>query len=164
MASKEQLKDGVNVLSTGVRVRVSQVNPALLTDVQMRIQNPPVPTRSDGEFGALGSSVPDPDHPDYVAECQQKDMERASAMMDVIALFCVELADGLPEDDGWLKKLRMLDRMGQLDLSAFDLDDEDDREFLYKKHVAPATEDWTLLFKLARVPQDVTAAMESAGS
>ena len=155
--------NNIHTLSTGVRVRVSQVNPATLTDIQMRIQNPSVPTRVvAGEFGAFSEGEPNPEHPDYVAECQLKDMERASAMMDVIAMLCVELVDGLPKDDRWVKKLRLLSKIGQLDLSGFDLDDEDDREFLYKKHIAPSTEDWVTLFKLARVPQEVTAQMESA--
>lgn len=147
----------IHVMSTGVRVRVSAVNPATLTDIQKRIKDPSVPTR----LGQDMELVPMLDHPDYVAGVEQANMDRASAMMDVIALFNVELIDGLPEDDGWLKKLRMLDRIGRLDLSRFDLEDEGDREFLYKKHIALTTEDWTELFRLTRVPQQIVTHMES---
>ena len=147
----------IHTLSTGVRVRVTAVNMATLTDIQKNIVNPEVPTR----LGDNMELVPMLDHPDYLAGVAQKDMERASAMMDEIALFNVELVDGLPEDDSWLKKLQMLHRIGRLDLSGFDFDDKDDREFLYKKHIAVTAEDWTTLFKLSRVPQEITAQVES---
>ena len=160
MASNNNKGSQIHTLSTGVRVRVTAVNPATLTDIQKGIVNPEVPTK----LGDNMELVPMLDHPDYLAGVEQKDMERASAMMDVIALFNVELVDGLPEDDGWLKKLRMLHKIGRLDLSGFDFDDEDDREFLYKKHIAVATEDWTTLFKLTRVPQEITAHMEQAST
>ena len=147
----------IHEMSTGVRVTVSAVNPATLTDIQMQIKNPPVPTRIGPDMGM----EPILDHPDWLAGCEMKDLERASAMMDIIALFNVELVDGLPADNGWIKKLTMLHKMGRLDLSSFDLEDENDREFLYKKHIALATEDWTTLFKLSGVPTQIVAHMES---
>jgi len=157
MAEKKKADPRVCTLSTGVRVCVSPINPATLTDIQKEIENPPVPTRLGDDL----QLVPVLDHPDYLAQCEQRDMERASAMMDVIALFNVELVDGLPEDSKWIKKLAMLNKIGRLDLSNFDLDDDDDLEFLYKKHIAVATEDWAHIFKLTGVPGEIVAHMET---
>ena len=149
----------VHTLSTGVRVRLLSVNAATITEVQMRIENPPVPTWFNED---KGREEDNPNHPDYLAACGKANEARALAMMDALALFGVELLDGLPEDDLWLRKLKLLARKGQLDLSVYDLDDEIDREFLYKKHIAISTPDWAKLMTLSGVPEEAVQQMEDS--
>jgi hypothetical protein len=65
--------------------------------------------------------------------------KRGIAAMDAMVMFGVELVDGLPDDDKWLKKLQNMEKHGLLDLSGYDFDDETDKEFVYKRFVAVDT-------------------------
>ena len=79
---------------------------------------------------------PNPVDPDYLRELEKYQQETTRVTFDVFALFGIELVDGMPEDDSWLSKLKLNARLGHLDLSTFDLEDEVDREFLFKRYVA----------------------------
>ena len=74
----------------------------------------------------------------------------------------MELVDPLPEGDGWLKRLKLLERRGGLDLSGYDLDDEIDREFLYKKFVAVGSEDLAEIGKLSGISREAVRAAEDS--
>lgn len=153
--AKEQT-DGVATFSTGVRVRFTAINPATIAEVVARVKEPEVPVWHNE---AKGRDEPNPNDPSYLRAVERADEARGIATMDAMALFGFELVDGLPEDDGWLKNLRMLERLGHMDLSTFDLDDDWDKEFLYRKHVAMETDDWTLLMSRVGVtPEGVTHA------
>ena len=162
MSEKQTIMEKhVHVLSTGVRVRLGTVSLAAITDAQKRIQQPPIPRTVNQE---TGQEEADPQHPDYLAACELANMERADAVMETLALFGIDLIDGLPEDDRWLRRLKLLERRGRLDLAGFDLEDDVDLEFLFTKYVALSLPDWTQLFKSAGVGEGVvTEMMESFG-
>jgi hypothetical protein len=69
----------------------------------------------------------------------------------------------MPKDDMWLRKLQRLEKLGHIDLSAYDLDDPVDREFVYKRRFAVGNVgDFMTVYKMSSVTQeDVTAATES---
>lgn len=145
-------------LSTGVIVKLGNVSPATLTDAQSRIEYPPIPIWFNPD---KDREEENPQHPDYIAACNHIDQLRAVALMDTLALLGIELVEGLPEDDKWLRQLKQLDRFGHIDLSGFDLEDDLDQEFLYKKHIALGQTDWQLMFQLAGVDEAAVAAAEA---
>lgn len=140
------------VLSTGYRVRICPVSAQLVMDVQGKIPYPPVPIIVDEE---KGQTYENPNHPDYIRKVQEVDSARAMAAMDAITFFGVELVDGLPDDDKWLRKLMTLDKAnGTIGLDRFDLDDEYDLEFLFKKFIVVGAEDFDLISDLAGVSEE----------
>jgi hypothetical protein len=72
-------------------------------------------------------------------------------------MMCFELVDGVPEDALWLPKLRMLESMGHVDLSGFDLKDDLVREFVFKRHIAVSSEDVSMAMDTDRIRQEVVA-------
>ncbi len=125
-----------------------------------RIKDPEVPRWFNPD---KGREEENPNHPAYLSALDRANQERANAMFDALALFGVELADtSVLDEDEWLGELRLLERLGRLDLSAFDLSDPLDRRFLYIKHVAMGTADWSRLMQLAGIsPEAVAEARRS---
>lgn len=145
----------VVVLSTGVRVRLRAVNAATISEVTSRIKDPEVPRWYNEKEKREEEN---PNHPAYLSAIDRANQERANAMFDALALFGVELEDdAVLETDGWMNELRLLERLGRLDLSKFDLSDPLDRRFLYVKHVAMGTEDWAKLMRLAGISSEAVA-------
>lgn len=152
----QQNSDNIVTLSSGVRVRLLPVNPATVAEVIAHIKDPDVPTWHNP---SKGRDEPNPLDPSYERALVLADQDRGIATMDALVLMGVELVDGLPLDDTWLKKLRILSRSGHLDLSGFDFEDEIDLKYLYCKHIAVGSSDWPMLFaKLAVSEEGVAAA------
>lgn len=150
--------DGTLTLSTGVRVRIIPVPQSVIQDALTLVKQPEVPQWYNKEMERYEDN---PLHPDYLAaqELYQREMMRVT--FDVFALFGVELIDGVPDGD-WLKKLQLAAKMGRLDLSRFDLDDEVDREFVYKRFVAMSNQDYTRVGLLSGItPEEVDRAVDS---
>jgi len=61
-------------------------------------------------------------------------LEQGGVILDNFALFGYEILE-MPADDRWLKKLKLLQRKGYIDLTDYDLEDEVDREFLFIRYV-----------------------------
>jgi hypothetical protein len=146
--------DGALTLSTGVRIIYVPVNPAVFTEVLSKM-DPPRPPMVFIE--SKGREEQNPLDPTYLAEMDNYQGERANAIMETFALFGVELVEDLPQDDTWLKRLKVLDRLGRLDLSNYDLDDELDLRFLYVKNIAFGPDDWGAVFKAFNVTQEGVA-------
>jgi hypothetical protein len=156
---KRDGESGIHILSTGVSVRLVNVSSATISEIVEKITYPEVPVYHNER---KGRDEPNPLDPAYINAVEQTGLERGNALMDAVVLFGVELVDGLPDADKWLKKLRLLARRGHLDLSEFDLEDEIDLEFLYKKHFAIGTSDWSDLMRLSGISQDaIDKAAES---
>jgi hypothetical protein len=75
--------------------------------------------------------------------------------MDAMAMFGVELVDGLPENNGWVTKLRLLG-------ITFDSNDPVECEFYYKKHIALGNEDWAKVGQLSGISQEDIARAEQS--
>lgn len=139
-------EDHVHVLSTGVRVLLKPVSSMLIEDMRAAIPIPDVPIWHNED---KGRDEENPNDPKYLQAVQDAQARRGAVTLDALALFGVDLADGMPEDDTWLKKLKMLERLGHLSLRNYDLEDTFEREFLYKRWVAISQADYGLLMTLA---------------
>lgn len=151
----------VQTLSTGVRIKVNTVPPGLVEDVMAQVKEPPVPMFYDEE---RDREYPNPTDPEYIKALQQVERDRSVAMIEAIVLFGIELVDGLPDDETWLKKLRFMGRRGTFDISGYDLDDELDREFLFKRYICLGTaDDLALLVSSVQgiEPQDIDKARQT---
>ena len=156
---REKEDDGVRTLSTGVRARIVPVSQSILQDAIQLVREPPVPTWYNEE---KERDEPNPMDPAYLEAMQDHEREQARVTFDVFALFGLELLDGLPEDDGWLGKLKLAEKLGRLDLSRFDLDDPVDREFLFKRYVAMSNKEYFAIGIASGInPKEVEAAANS---
>jgi hypothetical protein len=113
-------------------VRVVPVSPSLIADVRNRIKDPEPPMFY---VETKGREEPNLEDPHYKAEIERAKQERGQAAIDAYCMFGIELVDGLPEDDSWIKRLRYLGL-------EFDEDDDEMLEFYYKKYVAVAMQDY----------------------
>jgi hypothetical protein len=132
--SKEILKGNNEpiVLLSGIRINILPVSATLLDEMSSRIVDPEPPVVY---IEAKDRHEPNPNDPDYLKELAANDRRRNTAAFDIMAMFGIDIVDGMPEDKNWLKKLQMLERLGHLDLSHYDLDDEFDLEFIYKRYI-----------------------------
>ena len=137
--------DDVVTLSTGVRVKLHPVSSSLIEDLKSVIPFPEVPIV---HIEDKDRDEENPNDPIYLQKVEETKMQRGDAAFAGLLEFGVELIDGLPDDDTWLKKLQRLAKRRQLDLSGFDLNDDFDKEFLYKRYVAVAGDDLRMLAPL----------------
>lgn len=161
LAKQERNEDkNILTLSSGVRVRIKPVSGWLIDDVVNRVKNPRIPTwyNPDRE-----REEDNPNDPQYLADMSDARGQRLNAMLDTVVLFGMELVDGMPEDESWLRKLQRLEKLGHIDLSAYDLGDEVDREFVYKRRfaISNATDLVTVRQRCSVSEEDVVIATDS---
>ena len=155
----EHDENAVEILSTGVRARIVPVAASLIEEVTRRIRDPEIPMVMDED---RGREIPNDNDPHYLRELGEAHRARGEAALEAMILFGVELIDGLPEGDGWLKKLRFLSKRGLLDLEGYDLDDELDREFVYKRYIAVGSADFMRIGEMAGLTEEgIRAATDS---
>ena len=140
--ARGQIKDEIFELSTGVRVRLNPVSSSLVEEMKASISMPKVPVVY---IEAKDREEENPNDPAYIEEVEEVQRKRSDAILDALITFGVELIDDLPESDSWLRKLRFLEKRGSLDLSGFNLEDDFDLEFLYKRYVAVAGADLQII-------------------
>jgi len=149
----------VITLSTGYKAKINVVAATLIDDVISLIKDPPVPMWRNEE---KDRDEPNPGHPDYLKLLGETEHKRNTAAMDTMIMFGVDLIDGVPEDDKWIGKLKMMVKRGMLDLSAYELTDKDDKEFLFKRYIAVGVEDLGLISaKSGITSNDVKKAEDS---
>lgn len=161
VAKKEREKDvdGLRTLSTGVRARIVPISQSVMQDAVGQVKEPPVPTWYNE---AKEREEENPAHPDYQKAMEEYARKQNRVAFDVLAMFGIELEDGLPKDDKWLRKLELMALRGAMDLGEFDLEDEVHREFLYKRYVAMGNEDIVLIGRMSGInPEDVARAADS---
>ena len=152
--------NGINLdepvkLSTGIMARLIPVPTASIQEAAMAIKDPPVPMQ---KVEGKDYPVENPNDPTYLEEKNEAFAKRIQAGFDVMAMLGVELIDGLPEDGVWLKKLKFLEKRGHLNLKDYDLEDDFEKEFVFKRYYALAGDDWDLLSKLSGVTEEDLAA------
>ncbi len=158
--AKQQTAEVVRevTLATGYKARLKPVAASLIDEVVGRIKDPPVPVWHNEK---KGRDEPNPDDPEYLAALNDLNRERGTAAIDALVMFGVELVDGVP-DDGWDAKLQYLEKRGLIDLKEFDLSDELDRDFVFKRFIAMSAYDLTLLSSISGVrEEDIAEAMET---
>lgn len=155
---------GVVQLSTGYWIRIKPVSASLIDEAQSVLREPPVPEFYIAEKDRY---EPNPSDPAYLRALERLDVDRAIAAADTIILFGVELVneDGSPyviESGEWMKKLKFLEKRGQLDLSVYDLDDPLDMEFIFKKYIAVAAPDFVIISEASGIrEEDISRAKRS---
>lgn len=132
------------VLSTGVRARLAAVGASLIEDAASRVDYPPVPTFYNED---KGREEENPNDPAYLKACADIDRQRARAANEAMVMFGVDLVDPIDFDGAWIKRLKWLEKRGRIELSEFDMDDEMDLEFLYKRYIAVGARDIVMLGK-----------------
>jgi len=150
-------EDGIVVLSTGIRARIIPVASPLIDEINSRIPDPPVPVQViDGQEHA------NPMHPEYRQAIVDASSKRTTAVLDAFVMFGVDLVDGVPEDDEWVKKIKFMEKRGAIDLSCYNMKDPIDREFVYKRFIAVSSKDTTKIGVASGVlSEDIDRAMES---
>jgi len=158
-AKEEKRKGTITELSTGIRAILKPVPASLMQSVASKIKDPKVPIKYNEE---KGREEPDEFDTDYLEALNEANMRRAEASLDTMAMFGIELVDGLPEGDRWIKELRLMEKLGNIDLSNFDLEDEIDREFVYKRYIALGSDDLVKIGRLTGISQeDIESADKS---
>lgn len=151
VAKERTAKDdaGIVTLSSGVRARIKRVSPSLLAEVTARIKDPSPPV-----IEHKGREIENPDHPDYKRALERAAQERGVAAMNAMAMFGVELMDGLPKDTTWISQLKIL---------GFNIDENDPvvLEFYYKKHIALGNDDWQLITAASGISQEDISQAEN---
>lgn len=129
-AKKENVSDEFEVY--GVRVKLVAVPVGVVQDALAYLEPPKVPKWMNEEKGREENN---PNDPDYVAAVEKYEQQQGIASMETMAMFGIELPDGLPQDDSWLKKIKYLAKRGTLNLDNVDWNDETEIEFLFKRYV-----------------------------
>jgi hypothetical protein len=152
-------------LSTGYLAEISPVSLSILNDVQLTIKMPEVPTWFNEN---KGKEEENPNDPAYLAAVQDVDTRRNLAAADAMIMFGVQLVDtqGSPfrydDDMHWLKKLRYFEKRGLLSLADFDLEDDFDLEFLFKKYVAVGAADIMTIGKMSGVSEEAVQSAQAS--
>jgi hypothetical protein len=151
---QDEQRDVIHKLDTGVRVRITPVPPGLISKAQMRIEYPKVPTFYNPDKDRTEDN---PSHPDYIAECQRVTEARGMAALDAMCMFGLELVDGVPDNDTWIRKLKFV-------MPDFDFDESDDiaKEYYYKTLVAVGMQDFVMLAGAMGVTQEAIAQAETS--
>lgn len=148
--AKERLEsnsgtDRIVELPYGVKAKLNPVPASLIDEVTNKIEEPEVPLWHNED---KNRDEPNPSDPEYLKAVGEANRQRGLAVLDATAMFGLELIDGLPKDESWITKLKYMNKRGLIDLSEFDLDDEMDREFLFKRFIAA---DMTIMNKITRM-------------
>lgn len=124
--------DNVLTLPSGDRIKIIPVSATLIDEVVSRVDDPEVPIFHNPD---KDRDEPNPNDPKYLRDVAAAERKRGIAAMDAMVMFGIDLIDGVPPKDQWLKKLKVMEKMGHVNLSAYDMDDPIDREFLYKRYI-----------------------------
>lgn len=148
----DKIKEDKQEFTThGVRIQLVPVSASLMQEVVSRIKPPKIPIEYDE---SLGRDAPNQNSPIYQDELTEFEQKRARASIDTMAMFGIELVDGLPEDTKWLIQLKQMERLGYIDLSDFDTEDEIDLEFLFKRYIALTNRELIQIGRLTGIRQE----------
>ena len=158
-AKARQKRDEAVILSTGVKARFVPVASSLITDVVSAIKDPPIPVVFIEE---KQREEENPNDPDYLRKMREATEKRNKVSLDTMILFGVDLVDDVPEDGRWVEKLRYMEKLGNLNIEDYDLSIPIEREFLYKRYIAVASDDIIEILKRSGISEaDIAQAMKS---
>jgi hypothetical protein len=136
---------GMVILANGLRAKLVPVPAAVISEVTSRVKEPDVPMWADPERD--GRLVQNPNDPEYIKAQKDVDQQRTNGMLDAAALFGIELFDPIPPQKTWLSKLKML----KIDISAYNLEDELELEFVYKRFILATGDVLSEIMRLSTV-------------
>jgi len=105
---------------------------AIISDVTNRIPEPTIPVWHNPEYDR---DEQNPNDPAYIRAKEEVDRKRGEAMIDATVMFGIELPEGVPPTEKWLPKLKFMEKRGQIDLASYDLGDQLELEFVFKRYV-----------------------------
>ena len=149
-----------------IKVRLVPVPPQMIDEVSNRIKDPdvplvPNPDRPTDKYPD-GKPEPNPFDPAYTKAMEEAVRQRGLAAIDTMCLLGIELVDGMPEDERWLSKLRYMEKRGLLSLSAYDLNDPLDKEFLFKRFMVASNEIIQALTRVSGITSEEVAKAEQS--
>jgi hypothetical protein len=140
----------------GYKIRVKAIPVAIISDVSNRIPDPEIPVWHDPEYDR---DVQNPSDPAYLSAKEEVDRKRGEAMIDATVMFGIDLPDGVPPTEKWLPKLEFLEKRGQVDLSGYDLSDDLEKEFVFKKYIIASIALINYIQNMSSVtPEDIGSA------
>jgi hypothetical protein len=116
----------------GYKIRTKAIPVAIITDVTNKIPDPEIPVWHNEEYNR---DEQNPNDPAYIKAQEEVDRRRGEAMIDATVMFGIDIIGGVPPTEQWLPKLKFMERRGQIDLSTYDLSDELEREFVFKRYI-----------------------------
>ena len=119
----------------GVCIRLVGVPSGTIQDAISRVRLPDVPLWHNPD---KDRDEPNPSDPGYLKALEQHSQEQGRVATEAMIMFGAEIDSDTwpPQDDTWLRKLKLAARRGTLDLSWVDWEDEIDRQFLFLKYHA----------------------------
>ena len=138
----------------GTKIRLIAVPVGIVQDSLIQLIPPKAPMFYDED---KDREYENPNDPDYLNDVAMYDQKRGVVTTEAFCMFGIELLDGLPKDDAWLKRLKFMHKKGTLDLSWVDWDDETDVEFLFKRYVVGTTEVITTISQKTAVTSEAVA-------
>jgi hypothetical protein len=150
-------EESVN-LPYGVQGTIVPVPPQLIDEVTSRIRDPEVPMWHNPD---KDRDEPNPSDPDYLSALEDANRERGIAAIDTMALFGIDIS-ALPTDDAWLKKLQYMEKRNLIDLTDYDLEDEQEREFVFKRFIAVNNIILKKIMAVSGISEEEVAAAEAS--
>jgi|SRR3990172_375258 len=160
--AKEQRdgKSGTDLIDLpyGMQGKILPVAARLLDDVLKRIKDPEPPM-----LILEGKDRPEPNYsdPEYLKGMRQAEQDRASAGMDAMLIFGLQIVGEL-NIDGWMDNLRLMQKFGQVDLSGFDMNDPLEVQYLYKRYIASTPEVFERIGNMSGISPVEVARKEEA--
>lgn len=152
-------------LSTGQWAWLRPVSASIISEAQLSVQNPKVPTFMNKDKDRMEEN---PNDPDYLLALERANEERNAIGIETMVMFGVDLCDEegnlveVPPKNEWMGKLKYMEKKGRLDLSQYDLDDEFELMLVYKKYIAVSAMDIPLVSAASGVSEeDISDALDS---
>jgi hypothetical protein len=141
--------------STGVKITLKAAPALLIEQAQSMVESPKPPINEiKDEDGKVIRTEENRLHPDFQEALREYDRKRSMAALDAMVMFSVELPAGLPEDESWIKNLKYLERHNLFSLNGYSFDDEDDKEFIYKRYIALGSDELQLVSQINGIRQE----------
>jgi len=153
------------LLSTNHWAWLRPVSASIISEAQTSISSPPVPKWFNED---KDREEENPNDPAYQLALLNAEAERNNVGIESMIMFGVDLCDSegtlleAPPEGEWLGKLKYMERKKMLDLSEYNLDDDFDVMFLYKKYIAVSAMDIPLISAASGVSEeDISDALAS---
>lgn len=157
----EVVASDVHQFSTGVKVKFSQVPQMMVLRIQEAHPIPEIYKQSVPGRNGQNQVVDNPNHPDYLERKQQAENIRTLKILETMILVGVDLVDGLPKSDAWLRKLETVmnfDKYYTVDDSGVRTMSDDAKKLVYIMNVAAVTgDDFALISRNTGLTEDRVA-------
>ena len=157
---KESQKEKNVIEVEGVKLRIRPVSALLIQEITSHIKDPRPPIQPNPDKD--GRMEENPFDPEYLEAVKVANTQRALATSDTMVMFGLELMNGLPSDETWIKKLKWLEKSGRIDLSNVNFEDPFEKEFAFKKFIAATNPNIMEVTRASGVSQaDIDSATDS---